>query len=69
MSRTTVASLEARVVSLEALLTELRTQLATASTPVKHVATRTTSNTSWEERKAAAIAEAKRTGKSVVLAH
>ena len=68
MSRHTVASLEVRIVSLEALVTELKAQLATAAKPVRHVAS-TTTNTDWDARKAAAIAEAKRTGKAVLMPH
>ena len=67
MSRHTVASLEVRIASLEALVTELKAQLATAAKPVRHVAS--TANADWAARKAAAIAEAKRTGKAVLMPH
>jgi hypothetical protein len=76
MSRQTVASLDARIVALEALVAELKTQRAVA--PVQHLTTAAGSQAEWEAekrqmdaewaaKKAAAIAEAKRTGKSVVM--
>lgn len=72
MSRTTTASLNARIDALEALVAELKDQRDVA--PIAHHAppsprTRVAaeSNAIWQEKKAAAIAEAKRTGKTVVV--
>lgn len=67
MSRITTAALDARITALEALITELKQQREVK--PVLHHNARvaSTANLAWEAKKAAAIAEAKRTGKSVVM--